>query len=113
MSEVNHFETMLVNDGIILLKYYFSITKEEQAKRFEDIKNNPLKMWKMSAVDRKAQGLWDVYTEYKERMFKETNTELNPWIIIEANKKTVARVKVIHHLLESVPYEGKEKVRKV
>ena len=113
MSEVNHFETMLVNDGIILIKYYFSITKEEQAKRFEDIKNNPLKMWKMSAVDRKAQGLWDVYTEYKERMFKETNTELNPWVIIEANKKTVARVKVINHLLESVPYEGKEEVGKI
>lgn len=113
MSEVNSFEKMLVNDGIILLKYYFSITKEEQAKRFEDIKNNPLKVWKLSAVDRKAQGLWDVYTDYKERMFKETNTELNPWVIIEANKKTTARVKVINHVLENIEYEGKEAVEKI
>ncbi len=113
MMEVNSFESMLVNDGIILLKYYFSITKEEQARRFEDIKNNPLKMWKLSAVDRKAQELWDVYTEYKERMFNETNTKLNPWVIIQANKKTVARVQVISHILESVDYEGKATVEKV
>lgn len=113
MSEVNSFEKMLVNDGIILLKYYFSITKEEQAKRFEDIMNNPLKVWKLSAVDRKAQGLWNVYTEYKERMFKETNTKLNPWVIIEANKKTTARVKVINHILESIQYEGKAAVEKI
>jgi polyphosphate kinase len=107
MNEVNHFESMITNDGIILLKFYFSITKEEQATRFADIKSNQLKRWKMSAVDEKAQELWDVYTEYKERMFAHTHSEQNPWIILQADKKTAARVKAIEHILERVPYDNK------
>lgn len=107
MEEVNNFENMLVHDGIILFKLYFSITKEEQASRFEEIKNNPLKVWKMSPVDMKAQELWDVYTKYKERMFADTNTEKCPWEIIKANKKTSARIKAIEHVLSNVEYEGK------
>ena len=105
MSEVNDFENMLVNDGIILMKFYFSITKEEQHKRFLDIENNPLKRWKMSPVDAQAQELWDTYTEYKERMFAHTNKEHSPWIILRANKKTTARVSVIEHILKTVPYQ--------
>jgi len=105
MSEVNNFEDMITNDGIILLKVYFSITKEEQAKRFEDIKTNPLKRWKMSPVDDKAQELWDVYTDYKERMFSHMHTEKNPWVILKANRKTVARLAVIKHILNEVPYK--------
>lgn len=108
MSEVNKFEEMITNDGIILIKFYFSISKTEQAERFKDISSNPLKRWKMSPVDAKAQELWDVYTEYKERMFKETNTERNPWIILKANRKTSARVEVIKHILKLVPYREKE-----
>ncbi|OEK00656.1 polyphosphate kinase 2 [Roseivirga sp. 4D4] len=108
MAEVNNFEQMITNDGIILIKFYFSITKEEQAKRFEDIKNNPLKRWKMSPVDDRAQELWDVYTEYKERMFEHTNTENSPWVILKANRKTVARVNVIKYLLENIPYQEKQ-----
>lgn len=113
MNEVNNFEQMIVNDGIILFKLYFSITKEEQASRFEEIRNNPLKIWKMSPVDMKAQELWDVYTKYKERMFDITNTELNPWVIIKANKKTSARIKAIEHVLSSVDYEGKTDLSKL
>lgn len=106
MSEVNNFENMITNDGIILMKFYFSITKSEQARRFDDIKSNPLKRWKMSPVDEKAQELWDVYTEYKERMFSHTNTEKNPWIILRANRKTTARIAVIKHILKRVPYKS-------
>lgn len=105
MGEVNNFEEMITNDGIILIKLYFSITKEEQEKRFEDIKRNPLKRWKMSPVDDKAQELWDVYTDYKERMFEHTNTEGNPWMILKANRKTVARLGVVKHILNEIPYK--------
>ncbi|KOF04352.1 polyphosphate kinase 2 [Roseivirga ehrenbergii] len=105
MREVNNFETMLTNDGIILLKFYFSITKKEQAARFKAILENPLKRWKMSPVDEMAQELWDSYTEYRVRMFAETNTKNNPWIVLKANKKTSARIQVIRHILEKVPYK--------
>lgn len=105
MAEVNDFEKMIINDGVILIKFYFSITKEEQAKRFEDIKTNPLKRWKMSPVDDRAQELWDVYTEYKEKMFDHTNREDSPWVILKANRKTTARVNAIKHILKTIPYQ--------
>jgi polyphosphate kinase 2 len=105
MDEVNSFESMLVRDGMILIKFYFSITKEEQAERFLDIKENPLKRWKMSPVDEKAQDLWDVYKKYKEKMFTHTDTENTPWIIIEANRKTKARLEAVNHVLDNVPYK--------
>ena len=104
MDEVVNFESMITRDGIILIKFYFSITKKEQARRFDEIKNNPLKRWKMSPVDERAQGLWDEYTQYKEKMFKQTHTHKNPWIIIEANRKTGARLKAIKYLLDKIPY---------
>ena len=103
MREVNNFETMLTNDGIILLKFYFSITKKEQARRFKEIKKDPLKKWKMTPVDKKAQKLWDEYTKYKEAMFAKTDTEKCPWIKIEANRKTRARIEAIEHLLKILP----------
>ena len=106
MSEVNNFEEMITNDGIILVKFYFSITKSEQARRFEDIASNPLKRWKMSPVDAKAQDLWSTYTEYKEKMFQNTDTQKNPWIVLKANRKTTARVSVIEHVLKQVPYKS-------
>lgn len=105
MEQVNDFENMITNSGMILLKFYFSISKAEQAKRFDEIASNPLKRWKMSPVDEVAQELWDVYTEYKERMFAHTNTEKCPWIILKANKKTDARVAVIKKILKQIPYE--------
>ncbi|MCA6074531.1 polyphosphate kinase 2 [Fulvivirga sedimenti] len=107
MNEVNAFEKMITSDGIHLIKFYFSITKEEQALRFEDIRKDPLKRWKLSPVDEKAQELWPVYTEYKEKMFAETNTEENPWIIIKANKKPRARMEAIRYILDAVPYVKK------
>ncbi len=108
MKHVNEFERMLLDSDTLFLKLYFSISKDEQARRFEDIKNNPLKRWKFSAVDAKAISLWDTYTEYKERMFAHTDTERAPWKIIRANKKTRARIEAIEYVLDKIPYEPKD-----
>ncbi|MDY3319229.1 polyphosphate kinase 2 [Riemerella anatipestifer] len=107
MSQVNEFEKMLVNSGIYLLKLYFSISKEEQAKRFADIIENPLKKWKYSPVDAKALDLWEVYTEYKEKMFEVSDTEIAPWKVLKANKKSKARVEALEYILDKIPYESK------
>ena len=104
ISQVNDFERMLIESDIYLLKLYFSITKEEQERRFEDIKGSPLKRWKITPVDEQAQALWDEYTKYKERMFEETNSEHAKWEIIDANRKTKARLKAISYVLDSIPY---------
>jgi len=105
MNQVNNFEEMLIEDGIHLIKFYFSISKNEQAKRFEKIRKDPLKKWKMSPVDEKAQELWDVYTEYKKKMFKRTDTKTSPWIILKANKKVEARINAIKYVLSVLPYK--------
>lgn len=105
MSQVNDFEKMLIQSDIYLVKFYFSITKKEQAKRFKDIKKEPLKRWKMSPVDERAQELWNEYSAYKERMFEKTNTELAPWVILSADKKIEARLNAISHVLETIPYD--------
>ncbi|WP_265243636.1 polyphosphate kinase 2 [Muriicola sp. Z0-33] len=105
MGQVNDFEKMIIQSNTYLLKFYFSITKDEQEKRFDDIRRSKLKRWKMSAVDEKAQDLWDDYTRYKEIMLEETNTEHAPWIIIQANKKTDARLAAIEHILNKIPYK--------
>lgn len=107
MSQVNEFERMLIDSGIWLIKFYFSISKDEQAERFEEIKRSPLKQWKYSEVDAKAIGLWDNYTEYKNRMFEKTDIEIAPWIVIKANRKSKARMEVIQNILELIPYEFK------
>jgi len=105
MSQVNEFEKMLIQSDTYLIKFYFSITKKEQARRFKEIKNNPLKRWKMTSVDEKAQKLWDNYTTYKDEMFKVTNTEHAPWVIIDANRKFKARLAAVKHVLSTIPYE--------
>ncbi len=110
MNNVNDFERMITSSGIKLVKVYMSIGKEEQAKRFEEIKNNPLKQWKMTPVDEKAQELWDEYTKYKKVMFASTNTEHAPWKIIKANKKTWARIQSMKYLLAKIPYNKKRKI---
>jgi polyphosphate kinase 2 len=109
MNQVNDFERMIVESGIQLIKFYFSISKEEQAKRFEEIKASPVKKWKFSAVDQNALQLWNKYTLYKTKMFEKTNTELAPWIIIKANRKTEARIEAIEHILAKIPYKPKRK----
>lgn len=110
MNQVNDFERMITESGIRLVKIYMSISKREQEKRFEDIKTNPLKQWKMTSVDKKAQELWDVYTSYKNKMFEKTMAGSNTWKIIKANRKTFARVSVINHILKSIPYDKNKEI---
>ncbi|MEM9675688.1 MAG: polyphosphate kinase 2 [Bacteroidota bacterium] len=104
MSQVNDFEKMLIQSDTYLIKFYFSITKAEQAKRFKEIQNSPMKRWKMTAVDKKAQELWDEYSKYKERMFEVTNSDHAPWRIVDANQKSQARLEAVTHVLENIPY---------
>ena len=105
MSQVNDFEHMLVQSDTYLIKFYFSISKSEQAKRFKEIKSSPLKRWKMTPVDERAQELWDEYSRYKKKMFKKTDTKAAPWVIINANRKDKARIKAVEHILETIPYQ--------
>lgn len=105
MENVNEFEKMLVQGDTYLIKMYFSISKEEQARRFIDIKKDPLKRWKISPVDERAQELWDEYTKYRRVMIETTNTEMCPWFVINANVKIHARLKALEHILASVPYK--------
>jgi polyphosphate kinase 2 len=105
MENVNQFEKMLVQGKTHLIKLYFSITKEEQARRFDDILKDPLKRWKMSPVDERAQELWDEYTKYKQVMFDHTHTEHAPWTIIDANSKIEARLNSVKHILDRIPYK--------
>lgn len=108
MNQVNDFERMITESGIILIKFYFSISKDEQAKRFEEIKSSIVKKWKFSDVDKRALELWDQYTAYKKKMFKKTDTKIAPWIVIKANRKSKARIEAIEHILKLIPYQTKE-----
>ncbi len=108
MNQVNDFERMIIESGIRLIKFYFSISKNEQAKRFKDIKSSPIKKWKFSKVDQQAIKLWDSYTDYKKKMFEKTDTEISPWIIIKANRKSSARLEAIKHILDIIPYNVAE-----
>ena len=111
MQQVPEFEHMLVEDGIILVKFWFSISREVQVGRFESRKTNPLKQWKLSPLDEKAQDLWNDYTKHKEVMFSRTHTSFSPWIIVKANNKRAARLESIRHVLSLCPYDGKDESR--
>jgi len=108
LQQVPEFEHMLYEDGVTVIKFWFSISKEEQAKRFEERRQDPLKQWKLSPVDDKAQELWDSYTRYKEEMFSKTHTTFSPWIIVKANDKQAARLESLRFMLNLLPYKGKE-----
>ncbi len=105
MSQVNEFEKMIMDSGMILIKIFLEINKEEQAKRLESIKSSPLKNWQLSSVDAKAQELWDVYNKYEKRMFEETNTTQSPWHHIDANTRSGAILGSLNLLLSKIPYK--------
>ena len=109
MLQVPEFEHMLYEDGVKIIKFWFSISKEEQKARFEARLQNPLKRWKFSPVDQKGQELWDKYTFYKEQMFSKTHTTYCPWIIIGANDKKVARLECMRYVLSQFEYPDKDK----
>jgi polyphosphate kinase len=102
--DVPEFERMLVRSGIILIKYWFSITDEEQHLRFLVRIHDPLKQWKLSPMDLQSRVRWEDYTKAKEDMFARTNIPEAPWFIVEANDKKRARLNCIDHLLHHVPY---------
>lgn len=111
IQQVPEFEHMLYEDGITLIKFWFSISKEEQEKRFESRKVNPLKQWKLSPIDETAQDKWDLYTHYKEEMFSKTHTSYSPWILVKANNKLRARLESIRYVLNLLPYDDKANVK--
>ena len=111
MKNVANFENDLTKDGDYLFKLWFSIEKETQKRRFDVRQQSPLKYWKYSPNDSRMQDLWDRFTEFKEKLFDETSTLNNPWVIIDAEDKRVSGLNAIRYVLKNIPYEGKnEKV---
>src|SRR6201992_2893446 len=103
--DVPEFERMLVRSGIILLKYWFSITDEEQQFRFMMRIHDPLKQWKLSPMDVQSRARWEQYTKAKEVMLQRTHTQEAPWWVVEAVDKKRARLNCITHLLNQIPYQ--------
>lgn len=107
LREVPEFEKMLVKSGIVLMKFYFSVSKKEQAQRFKKREIDPLKQYKLSPVDKESQNLWDKYTIAKFSMLMASNTDIAPWTIIKSDNKKKARLNCIRHILSNVEYENK------
>jgi polyphosphate kinase 2 len=105
MYGVTGFEKDLVRQGTILIKLYFSVTKDEQARRFDRRKTDPLRQWKLSEIDVQAQDRWDDFTRQKYEMLRRTHTSWAPWTILRSNNKPKARLNAIKVILNAVPYE--------
>lgn len=99
------FERMLIRSGIILVKYWFSVSDEEQEKRFQDRINDPTKQWKLSPMDIEARSKWMEYSKAKDEMFAYTDIKQAPWYVVESDDKRRARLNLISHLLSLIPYE--------
>lgn len=108
MVQVPEFEHMLYEAGTIIIKFWFSVNKDEQLARFKGRLKNPLKKWKYSPVDEKGQELWDKFTYYKDQMFSRTHNAFSPWIIVKSDGKFNARLETIRYVLSLFEYEGKE-----
>jgi polyphosphate kinase 2 len=108
MRGVKGFEKDLVRQGTILIKLYFSVTKEEQARRFERRKTDPLRQWKLSEIDMQAQEHWEDFTEAKYEMMRQTHSHRSPWTVIRSSNKHKARLEVLKAILNSVNYEGRD-----
>jgi polyphosphate kinase 2 len=100
-----NFERMLIRAGIILIKYWFSVSEEEQEKRFKARMADPTKRWKLSPMDLKSRELYVEYSKAKDEMFAYTDTKISPWYMVDADNKKRARLNCIHHLLSMIPYE--------
>jgi len=109
LHEVPEYERMLVNSDTIVLKFYFSVSKEEQARRFQKRKTDPLKQYKLSPVDEKSQMMWDKYTIAKYSMLLASHTDFAPWTIIRSDNKKRARISCIKHILTQIDYPGRIK----
>lgn len=105
--QVPEFEHMLYEAGTILIKFWFSVSKDEQERRFQKRLKNPLKKWKFSPVDEKGQELWDDFTSYKNQMFSRTHNAFSPWVVIKADDKKRARLESIKYVLSLFDYDNK------
>jgi len=108
MRQVPEFERMLVRSGIILMKFWFSVSREEQLRRFQSRQTDPLKHWKLSPIDVDSLDRWDDYTEAKENMFFHTHTADAPWTVIRSDDKKRARVNCIRYMLQNLNYPGRD-----
>lgn len=108
MRQAPEIERMMVRSGVRLFKYWFSVTQDEQIKRFKARENEPLKKWKLSPIDRLSIDKWDDYTEAKEAMFFYTDTADAPWVTIKSNDKKRARLNCLRHFLNEIPYPDKD-----
>lgn len=107
MREVPEFERNLVRSGIFLFKFWFSVSKEEQIRRFKDRETHPLKQWKLSPIDKASLDKWEQYTEAKEKMFFYTDTSDSPWTVVKSNCKKRARLNTMRYILQKFPYDNK------
>lgn len=107
MKQVNEVEKMLVEDGIILIKFWFSIKAFEQKNRIEKRLKSPLQRWKVSPVDMIAQEKWEDFTQYKKDMFARTHTSISPWVIVRSPEREKSRIEAMKYVLSLVDYEGK------
>lgn len=109
MATVNDFESLLVRSNIQIVKYYLDISKEEQAKRLKDREKDPLKQWKISPIDQKAQKMWGAYSDARDKMLKQASSSDAPWTVINANDKKLAHLNLIADLLSRFSYPEKDK----
>ena len=111
MSKVNDWEESLVDKGLILIKFYLSVSKHSQTLRFRLREASPLKYWKLSENDLEAASEWDLFTFYKEQMFRKTSTKKNSWIVINSENKMIARLNAMRYVLSYIDYAGKKNLR--
>ena len=108
MRQVPEFENMLYEDGVTIIKFWFSVSQIEQKKRFDSRKKTFLKQWKISPVDEKATEMWEKYSFYKEAMLSRTHTTYSPWVIVRSNNKKRARLESMRYVLSNFEYDDKE-----
>jgi len=108
MKNVNSWEKKHIEKGLLLIKFYLSVSKENQQQRFVFRQNSPLKYWKLSANDLKAAKEWDLFTHYKEQVFSNSESNNNPWVIINSDNKMIARLNAMRYVLSSFEYPDKK-----
>jgi len=111
MTKINKWEKKVIEDGLILIKIYLSISKENQEIRFHLRETSALKYWKISPNDWKAQKRWQILTTFKEIMFNKTSTRESPWVIINSDNKMIGRLNAMRYVLSSIEYDGKENLK--
>lgn len=107
LTQVCPLEKMLVDDGIMLVKFWFSIDAQQQKERIKERQENPLKRWKVSPVDLAAQEKWDEFTAYKSKMFDRTHTNYAPWVVIRGRTREESRIQAMRYLLSTIDYENR------